>query len=67
MANIEVHNLTTEQLQKLISKMNIRHVHLHDIPGWGYTDDPKVNYAIDCLVSEGDEPVIILHKMRSHA
>jgi len=45
------HNLTTEQLQKLVDAMG-------DGSDWPKaTNDPKVNFAVDCLTSdEGDGP-----------
>ncbi len=50
------HNLTTEQLQKLTDAIG----NGSDWPK--FTDDPKVNYAVDCVVAltalpEEDEPV----------
>lgn len=46
-----IHNLTTEQLRKVIDAMG-------DGKDWPKaTDDPKVNHAVDCIVAdEGDEP-----------
>lgn len=46
-----LHNLTTEQLRKVIDAMG-------DGKDWPKaTDDPKVNHAVDCIVAdEGDEP-----------
>lgn len=43
------HLLSTEQLKKLVGTMNNGDV-APDI-----TDDPKVNFAVDCLVSGDDE------------
>jgi hypothetical protein len=40
---MKVHNLTTAQLQKLTDAIS-------DGKDWPkFTDDPKVNYAIDCM------------------
>lgn len=46
-----LHNLTTEQLRKVVDAMG-------DGKDWPKaTDDPKVNHAVDCIVAdEGDEP-----------
>ena len=45
------HTLTTEQLRKLVDAIG-------DGGDWPKaTDDPKVNYAVDCIVQDdGDEP-----------
>ena len=42
------HTLTTEQLRKLVDAIG-------DGSDWPKaTDDPKVNYAVDCIVVEDD-------------
>ena len=47
-----IHNFTTQQLKKVIDAIG-------DGKDWPKaTDDPQVNYAVDCIVAdEGDEPV----------
>ena len=45
-----VHNLTTDQLEKLIEAIGRHRVDWPKI-----TDDPLVNYAVDCLVQGDDE------------
>ncbi len=45
------HTLTTEQLRKLVSAIGDG----SDFPK--FTDDPKVNYTVDCIVQDdGDVP-----------
>ena len=48
---METHTLTTEQLRKLVSAIG-------DGNDWPkHTDDPMVNYAVDCIVhDDGDVP-----------
>lgn len=44
------HTLTTEQLRKLTNAIG-------DDKEWPkITDDPRVNYAVDCLTTDDDEP-----------
>lgn len=44
-----VHTFTTEQLKKLVDAIG-------DGKDWPkITDDPKVNYAVDCIVEDGGE------------
>lgn len=45
-----LHMLTTEQLRKLVDAMGGG----SDWPK--LTDDPRVNYAVDCVVSGGELP-----------
>lgn len=48
---METHNLTTEQLRKIVKAIG-------DGNDWPkHTDDPRVNYAVDCIVqNDGDVP-----------
>lgn len=44
------HELTVEQIQKIRGAIG-------DNSSWPrHTDDPRVNYAVDCLVSYEDKP-----------
>lgn len=48
---METHTLTTAQLRKLVKAIGDG----NDFPR--YTDDPRVNYAVDCIVQDdGDVP-----------
>ncbi|OGZ95511.1 MAG: hypothetical protein A3I44_03470 [Candidatus Sungbacteria bacterium RIFCSPLOWO2_02_FULL_51_17] len=43
---METHTLTIEQLRKLVNAIG-------DGSNWPkHTDDPKVNYAVDCIVQD---------------
>ena len=49
---MKTHTLTTEQLRTLVDAIGAG----NDFPK--NTDDPKVNFAVDCIVEDdGEEPI----------